>query len=56
MKKIHALIIPVFLVVSLPSLKGYATEPAFFKIENSSPQSELTHLWRTLSKLEGRFC
>ena len=43
MKKIHALIIPVFLVVSLPSLQGCATEPVPFKFERSLPQDKLAY-------------
>jgi hypothetical protein len=43
MKKIHALIIPVFLVVSLSSLKGCATEPISFKIENGLSQDKLAY-------------
>jgi hypothetical protein len=51
MKKIYALIIPVFLVVSLPSLQGCATEPISFKIENSLPQSKLAYYNDSFDKI-----
>ncbi len=51
MKKIYALIIPVFLVVSLPSLQGCATEPVSFKIENSLSQNKLAYYNDSFDKL-----
>jgi hypothetical protein len=43
MKKIYALIIPVFLVVSLPSLQGFAKEPVSFNIEKSLSNDKLAY-------------
>ena len=43
MKKIYALIILIFLIVSLPFIKGCATEPISFKIESSLPESKLAY-------------
>jgi hypothetical protein len=43
MKKIHALIIPIFLVAAFSSLQGCATELVPFKIERSLPQDKLAY-------------
>ena len=51
MKKIHALVISIFLVVSLPSLQGCATDPASFKIENSLSQDKLAYYNDSFDKL-----
>jgi hypothetical protein len=43
MKRIYASIIPLFLVVSLISFQGFATEQVPFKIEKSLPQDRLAY-------------
>ena len=51
MKKIHALIIPILLIIFLPFIQGCATEPISFKIENSLPQSKLAYYDDSFDKL-----
>ena len=51
MKKIHALIIPILLLIFLPFIQGCATEPIPFKIENSLPQSKLAYYNDSFDKL-----